>query len=285
MATKTANRKTTRKSNGNGGGLTSLAVHERYVLGTARFMEIPTKDLYVDPKYQRDLNEPAIKRMTSGFNLDLFEPPTVNDRSGWEHYKGQRFALIDGQHRKVVAVALRMPTVTCRLVSVPPEKEAELFVLLNRQRLWLTPVQAFKAELLAGNPAAREIAACLSDRGFAVGNPNGNPSIACVAAMKRIYSQGGYAGLGRVVDLANTAWPFDDRQRFSGQILLGLHTFFAKTPRANDQRLADKLAYFTARHILAKGTARWHAWQGLGQNGKSVVDAISDEIGKTYRRR
>lgn len=268
----------------------TFALYERYVLGTARFMEIPTKDLYVDHRYQRDINHPAIKRMTAAFSLELFEPPTVNDRSGWDHYRGQRFALLDGQHRKVVAQNLKMPSITCRIVTVSPETEAELFVQLNRQRIWLSPIQAFKAELRAGNPAVQEIVACLAERGLQVGNPNGSGHgsnyVACVSAMKRIYAQSGYVGLARSVDVARLSWPEDDRQRFSGSVLLGVHTYLANNPKVDLGRLSEKLANVTARHLQAKGTARWHAWQGLGEKkGKSVVDAISDEIMKAYRKR
>ena len=272
----------------------TLAVNERYVLGTARFMEIPTKDLFVDDKYQRALNSAQIKRMFGNFKVDLFETPTVNDRSGWAGYHGKRFALIDGQHRWHVAKLLKMPTMTCRLVAVSPQEEAVLFVELNRQRQWVTPVMAFKAELHAGNPAAREINACLAERGLVVANPHfksGHASfnvVACVAAMKRIYAQTGYAGLSRVVDLSLATWPAEDTQRFSGQVFLAIHTFFIKnkSKKVDIERLSVKLSNVTARYLIAKGTARWHAWQGLGEGGKgSVVDAIADEIGKTYRKR
>lgn len=285
MATTTRNKRPTNPKE-----LKTLAVMEKYVLGTARFMEIPTKDLHVDMKYQRDLNDAAIKRMVGDFKHDLFEPPTVNDRSAWNGHKGFRFALLDGQHRKIVAQKLKMPTITCRIVTVPPDEEAMLFVELNRQRIYLSPVAAFKGELAAGNPAAKEIAMCVGERGLRVASPNYKDSdkpdtIACVAAMKRIYAQGGYVGLARTLDTARLAWPEDDGQRFSGQILLALSTFFKKNSKVNAGRLQEKLANLTARHLLAKGTTRWHAWQSLGEKSGSVVDAIADEIGKAYRKR
>lgn len=290
--------RTTQGKNGGAGNpaeLKTLAVYEKYVLGTARFMEIPTKDLFVDNKYQRDLNEAQVKRITNNFDTDLFEPPTVNDRSGWgTGYKGKRFALIDGQHRKEAALRINKPSITCRVVSVAPEREAELFVLLNRQRLWLNPIQSFKAELSAGNPAAKEIVNTLNDRGLDIGHArytaqqraNGK-TIMAIAALKRIYAQSGSVGLGRVLDVANEAWPEDDSQRFAGQVLLGIDLFLGKNRNTDLERLSYKLQNVTSRQLLAKATARWHAWKGLGEgreSTRSVIDAVSEEIKKVYRR-
>lgn len=273
--------------------LKTLAVYEKYVLGTSRFMEIPTKDLYVDHKYQRELADSQVKRISNDFDVNLFEPPTVNDRGEWEHYKGQRFALIDGQHRFAAAKKLHMETITCRIVSVSPEKEAELFVFLNRQRLWLSPISAFKAELQAGNPGAKEIVRCLRERDLEVGNAkyagsqrsNGR-AVMAIAAMKRIYAQGGHVGLGRVLDVAMAAWPEDDNQRFAGQTLLGLDTFLGSNKNVDLDRLGHRLQAVTARQLLAKAQARWYAWKGLDDrnSNRSSIDAVADEIGRIYRK-
>lgn len=292
-------RRTTTRTRGNGAKkspteLKTLAVYEKYVLGTSRFMEIPTKDLYIDRKYQRELSDAQVKRISNGFDIDLFEPPTVNDRGEWDHYKGQRFALIDGQHRWAAAKLLHMDSITCRIVTVSPEKEAELFVFLNRQRLWLSPVSSFKAELQAGNPAAKEIVRCLAERDLEVGTAkyagiqrtNGK-AVMAIAALKRIYAQGGHVGLGRVLDIAKDAWPEDDNQRFSGQVLLGLDTFLGSNKNVDLERLANKLQYVTGRQLLAKAQARWYAWKGLDDRNaqRSTIDAVADEIGRIYRKR
>jgi len=266
-----------------------MAVGEKYILGNARFVEIPVNDLFVDKKYQRELNEVAVKRMVANYDTNLFEPPTINDRSEWDGYKGPRFTLIDGQHRKAVAKKMGFTTITCRVVSVHPEMEANLFVELNRQRIWLAPIAAWKAELTAGNPAAVEIKACLDARGLRVMNQNEKTrenanSVAAISSMKKIYARGGTVGLGRTLDVVLTTWDEDEGSRFNGNLLTGIHKFISKNPKVDIEKLGQKLSRLTPTQLLAKSSARYYAWKSLGTTHKGVVDAIADEIGKAYRR-
>lgn len=290
MATRQTRRKHPVDENG-AVELKTLAVYERYVLGTARFMEIPTGDLFIDKTYQRTVNQTAVSRIISGFDFHKFEPPTVNDRHDWPHYRGPRFALIDGQHRWVVAQEMGMLTLTCRLVSVPPEDEPKLFVELNRQRIWLPPVAAFKGELAAGNAAAKEIQACVSERGLKIASAQYSHadkregmSIACISTVKRIYAVSGYVGLGRIIDIITSSWPATDGQRFAGNIFLGLHLFLRQNKNIDVARLVSRLRRTTSQQVLAKGSARYHAWKSLGEKG-GAVEAIADEIAKMYRQR
>lgn len=299
MATRRRTSASTRGTRGANGAadhpeLSTLALYEKYVLGTARFVELPIKELYIDHKYQRELNEGQVKKIANNFDYDLFEPPTVNDRSHWPGYKGRQWAMIDGQHRREAAKRNNLETITCRVISVPPEREAELFVELNRQRLWLNPLAAFKAELARGNPAAKEIEKCLADRGLEVGSgvykagqrTNGK-AVMAIASMKKIYSQGGYVGLAKVVDVAAAAWPEDDSQRFQGNILLGIDAFLNSQRNVDLDRLAERLESVTARQLVAKGQALWYAWKGLGEgplSKKSLVDAIGEEVRRLYRK-
>lgn len=130
-----------------------------YLLGHHEFREIATDDLFVDTAYQRDLNESAITRYVNGFDANMFEPLTVNERKNGS--TKPTYALLDGQHRKTVAQKLGMKTVTCRVLRVDAEMEAQLFIRLNKDRIHLSQVSAFKAELAAKNPAAIEIRKCL----------------------------------------------------------------------------------------------------------------------------
>ena len=268
-------------------GLQSRRLLEEYVLGTARFIEIPVKDLYVDQKYQRELNETAVTRMVSSYDPNLFEPPTVNDRHAWNGYKGPRWALIDGQHRRAMARKLGIETVTCRVISVAPEHEAQIFVELNRQRLWLSPMSQFHSELGSKNPAALEIENCLNERGLSVQQRKTErepTKVACVVALKNIYASSGAVGLGKTMDVVLATWDETDPRRFSGIIVQGIHRFISKNRNADLDKLADRLSRMTATSLLAKASARYYAWKSLGAH-KSHLDGVVDEIGKAYRRR
>lgn len=258
-------------------GRATIRPIDRHILGGSNFQEIPVDKLIVDPAYQRDINEKAIQRIINTFDPNLLEPPTVNARGG-------KFYLIDGQHRHKVAKSIGMPTLTCRVIEVDRETEAKLFVELNRQRIMLNPIGAFKAELLAKNPAAIEIKNCVESRGLAIGLGRVETEIAALAALKAIYKVGGFIALARALDVIVMSWPADEKNRFSGQILAGVDEFLRANPRADLAKLAEKLADVTPRTLLAKASQRWHSHRGLGHTDKSVTNCVAEEVEKTYRR-
>lgn len=260
-----------------GNGLSAVRVLDQYVLGAHNFREIPLGNLVVDRDYQRDINESAVQRIVNNFDANKFEPPTVNERSKTV------FALIDGQHRYEVARRLSMPTMTCRVIKVDHATEARLFVELNRNRIWVTPVARFKAEVDAGNPAALEIKECAATRGLTIGNSkNGIPA---VTALQKVYARGGFVGLARLFDTITLSWDADTVRRFSGDIIGGVDLFFEENPKAEMLRLTEKLSTTTPTMLKAKAQQRWHGYQSIGNDKKSVKSCIADEIQRVYRSR
>ena len=253
----------------------------QHLLGHHEFREIATDDLFVDPTYQRELNDTAIKRYVNNFDANLFEPVTVNERRDSKTV----FALLDGQHRKAIAQTLGIKDMTCRVLHVDRATEADLFVRLNKSRLFLAPVPTFHAELAAGNPACIEIRRCLADRNLTIGKSEDTESIAAVVALKKIYSRGGYVRLGHVLDAVILAWPAFEPSRFVGTLMLGLDEWLGAEPR-NGQltTLPEKLAHTTPNQIIAKANNRWHAHRALGHNDKTAISCIAEEIGHVYRK-
>jgi hypothetical protein len=255
---------------------------QKYLLGHHEFREIPTDALFVDPAYQRELNANAIRRYVNNFDPNLFEPLTVNERKT-EKDKAV-YALLDGQHRQSTAQTLGMRSVTARILHVDRATEADLFVRLNKNRLFLAPVPTFKAELAAGNPACIEIKKCLEDRGLSIGKSDTTESISAVVALKNIYARGGYVGLGRLLDTIILSWPEFEPSRFRGSLMLGLNEWIGEEPRNGAlSALPERLAKATPDQILAKASNRWHAHRALGHHDRSIVNCIAEEVGKVYR--
>jgi hypothetical protein len=253
---------------------------QKHLLGHHEFRELKTDDLFVDPAYQRELNDSAIKRYVANFDANLFEPVTVNERKGTQTV----FALLDGQHRKATAQTLGMRDMTCRVLHVDRSTEADVFVRLNKSRLFLAPVPTFRAELAAGNPACIEIKRCLADRQLTIGKSEDTESIAAVVTLKKIYSRGGYVRLGRVLDTAILSWPQFEPSRFAGSLLLGLDEWLGDEPsNGKVHATPEKLARATPNQILAKANNRWHAHRALGHNDRTAVSCIAEEIGAVYR--
>lgn len=262
-----------------GNGLSAVRVLDQYVLGTHNFREIPLGNLVIDSDYQREINESAIQRIVNSFDANKFEPPTVNERSK------SAFALIDGQHRYEVARRLSMPTMTCRVIKVDHAMEAKLFVELNRNRIWVTPVARFKAELAAGNPAAAEIKECAATRGLTIAGSSNGTSVAAVTALQKVYARGGFVGLARLFDTITLAWDAETERRFSGDIIGGIDLFYEENAKADMLRLAEKLATTTPTSVKAKAQQRWHGYQSIGNDNKSLKSCIADEIQRVYRKR
>lgn len=251
-------------------------VLEQYVLGSSQFMEIPVSKLVIDMSYQREFAETLVTRIVSHFDLNKFEPPTVNLRPD------KTCAVVDGGHRVEAARRIGTTTLTCRVVHIDPDEEPGLFIDLNRHRRWVTPVQTFKAEVQNGNPSSIEIQRCLEERGLRVSSNRSPQTVSCTGTLHAIYARRGTVGLSRVLDTA-LVWADDEPRRFAGQLLQGLDLFLHETQRnCDDAKLRQRLASTSTGLILSRASARWHAWRSLDQRGGSLIDATAEEIKKLY---
>lgn len=121
------------------------------------FLWMPKDWLFVDGVYQRAMagesSRRLVRKIVSEFCWAKFQPITVTELD----WSDGRFAVVDGQHR--AAAALLHPAVTEVPVWVvhAPEvvEQAKVFVGINADRIRMTTMQLFKAELAAGDAAAR----------------------------------------------------------------------------------------------------------------------------------
>ncbi len=115
---------------------------------------VPIGLLVVDERYQRRITTDglkAINRIVREFTWRKFQPLTVSgpDASG-------DYPVIDGQHRLEAARRHHLVTeVPCWVVEAPKiADQATAFVGVNRDRIRVTRVNIFWAELAAGDPTA-----------------------------------------------------------------------------------------------------------------------------------
>lgn len=111
--------------------------------------------LRVDPSYQRTMesrrSQQLVERIAAEFDWMRFGLVTVTRQN----------CIVDGQHRHGGAL-LRDDVTEVPCLVLPTDDAAEaarVFVSLNRDRVALTPLALFKAELAAGNKDALQIAA------------------------------------------------------------------------------------------------------------------------------
>lgn len=190
---------------GTDGGLRPLALPERFgEVGPGPssppawgvYAMVPVGCLAVDPAWQRPVSAAGwrlVRQIAAEFDAGAFGALLGR----WE---GARFAIVDGQHRALAALALGLGVVPC--LALGAGEGAAAFVRVNRARLALTPAQVFHAEAVAGAPEAAALEALLADVGLAVprfpvagGLRRGE--VVCVGYLRRMVREG-QTGLLRV---------------------------------------------------------------------------------------
>ena len=132
--------------------------------------------------YQRDQADRAVKTALE-FDEDRFEVVVVSERT---RIPGpNRYAVIDGGMRLLMAQALMFETVVADVRAMSRTEEADLFVKLAQGRKGLIPIQVFAGELAAGDPEAVALNALCEQLGFRICQSRTPFSIEAVAALKK----------------------------------------------------------------------------------------------------
>lgn len=117
-----------------------------------RVVMIDPRRLTVDDAYQRGLSRRSVEliaRIVAGWDWARFKPPVAAEVEGELH-------LIDGQHTAIAAVTHGgLPEIPVMIVeAASAAARAKAFVGHNRDRLIVTPIQIYFAELAAGDAEA-----------------------------------------------------------------------------------------------------------------------------------
>ena len=135
------------------------------IMGTAKYGRpvrldyLPLSSLRVDDKYQRDVGMPGekhVRRIAAKFNWSKFSPVIVT-------FSGEAncYAIIDGQHRSMAALALGFTKVPCAIVEADAAEAAAIFAAVNGEVRRMHTSQVFKAAFAAGEEWAVAVkAAC-----------------------------------------------------------------------------------------------------------------------------
>lgn len=111
---------------------------------------IPISKLFVDSTYQRAVSVGSvknIKRICRQFDWAKFLPVIVAR-------DGERFAIVDGQHRATAAATIGIDAVPCYVLSCTPAEAAAAFAAINGNVTRMEPIDLWFAELAAGDPKA-----------------------------------------------------------------------------------------------------------------------------------
>lgn len=206
--------------------------------------------ILVDPDTQRTLRKPWAREIAANFDPDRIRVIVVSHRSDGKFY------VIDGQHR---LEALKLMDYGDQLVDCAvfdrrdltehevKKEDARLFIELNRV-LKQQPLEAFQKAVVAEDPTASAINRIVNQCDLFVANTGALGSVACVAALQRVYTG---AGTGRntpevltaTLETIIKAWgraPVNFNQR----IVRGLGLVFLKYGKTIDREVFIKKLQF-----------------------------------------
>jgi hypothetical protein len=174
------------------------------------FAWLPVSALVVDRRYQREISERSVKmirRIVSTFDWSRVRPATVARR------EDGLFEVIDGQHlATAIASHPGLDEVPC-LITTPADRaeRARAFVGVNRDRVAMTPLQIFKADLEAGDAVALATDAGVTEGGGRilrsppVNGRYGVGDTVAIGALRRVAERKGKAGTARLVRICVAA--------------------------------------------------------------------------------
>ncbi len=163
-------------------------------------------DLRVERAYQRDLSPRSIRlirRIVAGWDWAKFKPPVCAETEAG-------LFILDGQHTAIAAAS--HPAIVAIPIMVVPadrlEDRAAAFVAQNCDRVAMSPLQIFHAEVAAGVVKARTIMAIADKAGAAI--PRTMPKrgraqpgeVAAIGDLRHILGGPGEAVLERVLRVA-----------------------------------------------------------------------------------
>jgi hypothetical protein len=110
--------------------------------------------LVVDPDYQRDIGRRGrlnILRIASAFSWSKFSTVIVSPIGG------DRYAIVDGQHRVTAAALVGVDRVPCQIIEANRAEQADVFAAVNTVVTAMSPLQIHAAKLAAGDDRARRL--------------------------------------------------------------------------------------------------------------------------------
>jgi len=135
-----------------------------------KFQEVPLDMLSIEVEYQRPLNPQFVAKLAREWDASLVGAITVMSHQN-------SLVLVDGQHRVAAAQRLGIPALVAHVIA--PSRDlsvavegAKRFVGLNNTRA-LTPIDRYRAEVVAKMPPSIDIERFLSSIGWCIANTHG----------------------------------------------------------------------------------------------------------------
>lgn len=211
---------------------------------------VPVREIFADPAYQRPLREDWLARLTAAWDRRRAGVVSLSMRGDG------RFACIDGWHRITACRAVEGEGATLPAViyfDLDVATEAALFTAFNRDRAKPKQGDEFRAALAAGEPAETEINSIVQSVGLQVsltGAP-GARTVQAINAMRRVYDTHGSQMLRDVLQILRSSMG-DGEGAIQSSVIAGLSAFLARYSLTADRdRLLNVLAQTSNPRLMS----------------------------------
>lgn len=230
----------------------------------------------VDSNYQRELDGRKVEKILGEFHWDHFGAVTLARKDDG------RFSVTDGQHRtKAAQLHPKIERIPAMIISRSGmEAEAENFLVINRDRKAVTPIERYWAGLASGDEMARRVRTiCLAaDCDIAPDSGTYKPNLTnAVSAISRALERYGDKAVRLSLTTIRRAWP-KDAKALRGVLITAL----ARIIEANEKIDIDRLAGVLRPKSFAEMTA--HAEQLRKLSGGDAPTVLARTITEIYNK-
>lgn len=219
---------------------------------THRYMQVHSKDIFVDPVYQRQFNQRKVEKILKEFDPNPVNVPKVSFRDG-------KYWVFDGQHTVAVLKARNGGEdcmITCKVFyGLTQLDEMELFLQQNGKASPVYFTEKFRALYRTGDPDVTAIVKACESQGLSVSLDGGSRPgrINAVKTLYDSYKALGVAEFTRVLSIIKSAWG-GDRDSLSREIITGMTLFYSTFGHSfKEDQLVKRLRKIDPMSIIREG--------------------------------
>ncbi|MGW5353661.1 DUF6551 family protein [Streptomyces sp. NPDC004031] len=209
-------------------------------------VEVPIKDLNIDPQAQRTLNEKRAQNISANLVREAIGSVILSKRLDGDLY------IVDGQHRWRACALAGIPSIMAEVHhDLSQAQEAILFLIKNRESHKPRPIDEYHVGLTGGVPLFVDTDRVLGKHGLTLGSTSTN-GVGAVSGVLQIVDRYGASVFDRTLTVAEGAWD-RNAETWDGMLLGGIGMFLGRFGDLVDDREL-------ARKILSMGTAaKWRS--------------------------
>jgi len=242
-------------------------------------MWVEVANLVVDCRYQRAITTSgrrAVQRIADGFDWRKYEPILIAPA------EGGTFAVVDGQHRAHAAGVCGIKTIPAMCVPMTLAEQAQGFAAINRDRIRISLIQIYRAELVVGAGWALACKAAVEDAGCSLATSNQSAAskkpghVFAIGLIRRMVAAGEGAAVTAGLSAIAASSQADEYEAYGGGILGIWLPAVAKNNRFVRMDLSE--AFDGIDIELEKDEAARRARQ-LGGSAKYIaIDAVAAHL-------